>query len=154
MQWRCLKFSELSTTQLYQLIKLRVDVFVVEQNCPYPELDDKDHQDDVYHLLGYQREQLVACARLLPPDISYPQVSIGRIASSQAYRRHGVGKQLLTEALQQCDRLWPQQDIQIGAQVYLINFYQNFGFIRNSDDYLEDNIPHVDMLLTQKTENF
>jgi ElaA protein len=149
MHWLCLKFSELSTTQLYQLLKLRVDVFVVEQNCPYPELDDKDHQDGVYHLLGYQDEQLVACARLLAPGISYPQVSLGRIANAQKYRKHGLGKKLLNTALAQCERLWPQQDIQIGAQLYLISFYENFNFKRHSQDYLEDDIPHLDMLLTK-----
>ncbi len=149
MRWLCLKFCELSTTQLYQLLKLRVDVFVVEQNCPYPELDDKDHQDGVYHLLGYQEEKLVACARLLAPGISYPQVSIGRIATAQKQRKHGLGKQLLNTALEQCELHWPQQDIQIGAQLYLINFYESFRFKRHSQDYLEDDIPHLDMLLTK-----
>jgi ElaA protein len=149
MDWLCLKFSELSTTQLYQLLKLRVDVFVVEQTCPYPELDDKDHQDNVYHLLGYQDQKLVACARLLAPGISYPQLSIGRVATAQAYRQQGLGKQLLSTALHQCEQLWPQQDIQIGAQVYLTAFYENFGFQRHSCDYLEDNIAHLDMRLTK-----
>ena len=149
MHWLCLKFSELSTMQLYQLLKLRVDVFVVEQNCPYPELDDKDHHPDVYHLLGYDYEsdQLAACARLIPPGISFPQVSIGRIATAKAKRQEGLGKQLLNKAIQQCEQHWSKQDIQIGAQVYLINFYQSFGFKRNSEDYLEDGIPHLDMLL-------
>jgi ElaA protein len=147
MHWLCLKFNELSTTQLYQLLKLRVDVFVVEQNCPYPELDDKDHHPDVLHLLAYQEEKLVACARLLAPGISYPQVSIGRIATAKSNRQGGLGKQLLNNALQQCERHWPQQDIQIGAQVYLIKFYQSMGFKRHSQDYLEDGIAHLDMLL-------
>lgn len=149
MHWLCLTFSELSTTQLYQLLKLRVDVFVVEQNCPYPELDNKDHQTDVYHLLGYQDNELVACARLLAPGINYSQVSIGRIATLQTHRKHGIGKQLLNTALQQCEQHWPQQDIQIGAQVYLIRFYETLGFKRHSQDYLEDDIPHLDMLLTK-----
>lgn len=151
MKWLCLKFSELSTIQLYQLLKLRVDVFVVEQNCAYPELDDKDHHSEVYHLLGYQDNHLVACARLLAPGISYPQVSLGRIATSQAHRKQGLGKQLLSTALQQCEVYWPQSDIQIGAQVYLIHFYQSFGFKRHSPDYLEDDIAHLDMLLCQPT---
>ena len=149
MHWLCLKFCELSSMQLYQLLKLRVDVFVVEQNCPYPELDDKDHQTDVYHLLGYQEGELVACARLLAPGISYKQVSLGRIATAKTHRQHGLGKLLLTTALQQCELHWPQQDIQIGAQVYLINFYQRFGFKRHSADYLEDDIKHLDMLLSK-----
>jgi len=147
MHWQLLTFSELSTVQLYQLLKLRVDVFVVEQNCPYPELDDKDHQSGVYHLLGYQEGELVACARLLAPGISYAQVSIGRIATAKTHRQHGLGKTLLTTALQQCEIHWPQQDIQIGAQLYLTNFYQGFGFKRNSADYFEDDIEHLDMLL-------
>ncbi|MDB0034748.1 GNAT family N-acetyltransferase [bacterium] len=147
MNWLCVKFYELSTIQLYQLLKLRVDVFVVEQNCPYSELDDKDHHPDVYHLLGYQDNTLVACARLLAPGMSYPQVSLGRIATAKAHRKHGLGKQLLTSALQECELHWPQQDIQIGAQVYLINFYQSFGFKRHSEDYLEDDIAHLDMVL-------
>ena len=128
MRCICLKFSELTTKQLYQLLKLRADVFVVEQNCPYPELDDKDHQAGVYHLLGYQNDKLIACARLLPAGISYPQVSIGRIAVDKKSRKNGLGKQLLTAALAQCEQLWPAQTIQIGAQVYLIAFYQSFGF--------------------------
>jgi ElaA protein len=149
MRWLCLNFSELSTTQLYQLLKLRVDVFVVEQNCPYPDLDDKDHHTDVYHVLGYQGEQLIACARLLAPDISYPQVSMGRIAIAESYRKQGLGTQLLKTALQQCEQYWPQQSIQIGAQCYLLKFYERMGFKSCSEDYLEDGIPHVDMLLTK-----
>jgi ElaA protein len=149
MRWLCLNFSELSTTQLYQLLKLRVDVFVVEQNCPYPDLDDKDHHADVYHVLGYQGEQLIACARLLAPDISYPQVSIGRVVIAEFYRKQGLGKQLLKKALELCEQHWPQQNIQIGALCYLMKFYESMGLKRCSEDYLEDGIPHVDMLLTK-----
>ena len=149
MRWLCLSFSELSTTQLYQLLKLRVDVFVVEQNCPYPDLDDKDHHADVYHLLGYQEEQLIACARLLAPKISYPQVSMGRVVIAESHRQQGLGTQLLKTALLQCEQHWPQQNIQIGAQSHLLKFYESMGFKRTSQDYLEDGIPHVDMLLTK-----
>ena len=96
MHWVCLKFTELSTIQLYQLLKLRVDVFVVEQNCPYPELDDKDHHSEVHHLLGYQDNQLVACARLYcTPSISYPQVSIGRIATAKTKRQDGLREAII-----------------------------------------------------------
>ena len=150
MQWLCLKFSELSPLQLYQLLQLRVNVFIVEQNCPYPELDDKDHHPETYHLFAYQDEKVVACARLLSPGISYPQASIGRIATATKNRQAGLGKQLLNNALQQCQLHWPQEDIQIGAQAYLINFYQSFGFKRHSPDYLEDGIPHLDMLLQKE----
>lgn len=140
-------FSQLTTMQLYQLIKLRVDVFVVEQNCPYSELDNKDHQQDVYHLLGYQGDKLIACARLLPKGVSYPSVSIGRVAISKSHRGGGFGHQLLQEALSACDLLWPGESIEIGAQEYLSEFYQHHGFIPTSAMYLEDDIPHIDMKL-------
>lgn len=147
IDWQLIPFSQLTTTQLYQLLKLRVDVFVVEQTCPYPELDDKDHQPNVYHLLGYQHGQLVACARLLPKGISYPSVSIGRVATSIDQRKGGLGHQLLKQALNGCQRLWPNESIEIGAQQHLHGFYQQHGFVQTSDMYLEDGIPHIDMKL-------
>lgn len=143
--WQCLSFPQLSTQQLYQLLQLRVDVFVVEQTCPYPELDDKDHQLGVHHLFGYQGEKLVACARLLPPGVSYPSVSIGRVATAETARGHGLGHQLLQQALHHCQQLWPDGTIEIGAQAHLEPFYQQYGFIRTSEPYLEDGIPHIDM---------
>ena len=154
--WTLLPFSSLTTHQLYALLKLRTNVFVVEQNCPYPELDDKDTKQDVYHLLGYQQlddgqsePELVAYARLLPPGVSYPQVSIGRVAVAESARGQKLGHALVDEALKGCEQAWPGQDIQIGAQVYLEAFYKSFGFTRQSEDYLEDGIPHVDMLLSK-----
>ncbi|WDE04569.1 GNAT family N-acetyltransferase [Thalassomonas viridans] len=148
MNWKCLTFAELTTEQLYELLKLRVDVFVVEQTCPYPELDDKDRASGVYHLLGYQGETLIAYARLLPAGISYDNVSFGRVAIAQPARGHGLGQTLMTTILQHCQRLWPNQDIDIGAQEYLLNFYQDFGFKAISEVYLEDDIPHLDMRLS------
>ncbi|MCG9723908.1 GNAT family N-acetyltransferase [Vibrio brasiliensis] len=145
--WQLIPFSQLTTTQLYQLIKLRVDVFVVEQTCPYPELDDKDHQNGVYHLLGYKNDQLVACARLLPKGLSYPSVSIGRVATLESQRGGGLGHQLLQQALAGCESLWPGEKIEIGAQEHLAKFYQQHGFIQTSAMYLEDDIPHIDMVL-------
>ncbi len=84
--WQCIPFCQLTTEQLYDLLKLRVDVFVVEQTCPYPELDNKDRMTGVHHLLGYQDKELVACARLLPMGVSYPSVSIGRVATKASAR--------------------------------------------------------------------
>jgi len=145
--WQLNPFSELTTEQLYQLLKLRVDVFVVEQTCPYPELDDKDHQPGVHHLLGYQGEELVACARLLPKGISYPSVSLGRVATAESHRGDGLGHQLLDQALSSCELLWPGESIEIGAQEHLATFYQRHGFVQTSAMYLEDDIPHIDMKL-------
>ncbi|MGC9422126.1 MULTISPECIES: GNAT family N-acetyltransferase [Vibrio] len=143
--WQWLSFAELNNHQLYELLKLRVDVFVVEQSCPYPELDNKDRITGVKHLLGYRDGQLIACARLLPPGISYPSVSIGRIATHPSVRGDGLGHLLLTQALQQCQALWPEQAIEIGAQQYLAKFYCRYGFVPTSQPYLEDGILHIDM---------
>ena len=145
--WHSIPFSQLSTQQLYQLLRLRVDVFVVEQTCPYPELDGKDTLAGVHHLLGYANEELVACARLLPPGASYDNTSIGRVATKQSARGNGLGQQLITEALMRCETLWPKTTIDIGAQQHLEHFYANHGFKTISEMYLEDDIPHVDMRL-------
>ncbi|WP_217511247.1 GNAT family N-acetyltransferase [Vibrio metschnikovii] len=147
--WQCLPFTGLTTQQLYELLKLRVDVFVVEQACAYPELDDKDMQSDVWHLLGYQDQSLIAYARLLAPGISYPSASIGRVATQQQARGNGLGRKLLDQALVECQHHWPEHDIEIGAQHYLASFYQSYGFQPTSAVYLEDGIPHIDMKLVK-----
>ncbi|MCG3729509.1 GNAT family N-acetyltransferase [Vibrio cincinnatiensis] len=143
--WQCRSFNELTTEQLYELLKLRVDIFVVEQQCPYPELDDKDRIAETWHLMGYDQQQLVACARLLPPGVSYPSASIGRVAIAQNARGKGLAHQLLEQALMHCAQHWPEQAIEIGAQTYLTHFYAQFGFIPTSESYLEDGIAHIDM---------
>ncbi|WP_461538832.1 GNAT family N-acetyltransferase [Spongorhabdus nitratireducens] len=152
LEWFCLPFAQLTTGQLYDLLKLRVDVFVVEQECPYPELDNHDRQADVHHLLGYHEGQLVACARLLPAGVTYPSVSLGRIAIDRTFRGNGSGHLLVAEALEQADRLWPNENIKIGAQSYLTRFYRQFGFVQVSEEYLEDNIPHIDMVLDKSEQ--
>lgn len=147
--WQLIPFSHLTNFQLYQLIKLRIDVFVVEQNCPYPELDNKDLQDNVYHLIGWKDEKIIACARLLPAGISYPSVSIGRVATHKDARGTGLGHELMQMALQSCESLWPGASIEIGAQEHLKAFYQQHKFVQTSEMYLEDGIPHIDMKFTQ-----
>ena len=144
--WKALTFDELSNNQLFELLKLRVDVFVVEQTCPYPELDEKDRHPQTHHLMGIKDTELVACARLLPAGLSYPSVSIGRVATRQSFRGQGAGKLLMQSAISHCESLWPGQSIEIGAQEYLKGFYESFGFEATSDMYLEDDIPHIDMI--------
>jgi len=151
VNWLCKTFAELTTTQLYELLKLRVDIFVVEQTCAYPELDNKDRADGAYHLLGYQNEQLVAYARLLSPGISYKNVSFGRVAIEKSQRGNGTGQKLLSTTLDYCQQLWPNKDIDIGAQEYLVDFYSKYAFRAISETYLEDGIPHLDMRL-EKSE--
>ncbi|MBE3670169.1 GNAT family N-acetyltransferase [Vibrio navarrensis] len=145
IQWHLVPFSQLSTTQLYQLLKLRVDVFVVEQNCPYPELDGNDILHGVHHLLGYKNGELVACTRLLPAGTTYDSVSIGRVATKHSARGGGLGHQLMQQSIMYCQQLWPNEAIEIGAQEHLKPFYQQHGFVVTSEMYLEDGIPHVDM---------
>jgi len=149
ISWQLLTFNKLSSTQLYELIKLRVDVFVVEQTCPYPELDNKDTLAGVQHLLGINNGEIIACARLLPAGTTFANVSIGRVVTKITARGNGLGHQLLAEALQQCETLWPGQTIDIGAQQHLALFYQQHGFKRISEMYLEDDIPHIEMRLNK-----
>ncbi|MGF1712603.1 GNAT family N-acetyltransferase [Vibrio kagoshimensis] len=148
--WQCIPFSQLTTQQLYELLRLRTDVFVVEQTCPYPELDGKDTVNGVHHLLGYKDAKLVACARLLPQGVTFDNVSIGRVTTRLSARGDGLGHQLLTQALLQTERLFPSQTIDIGAQEHLEKYYEQHGFKRISEMYLEDDIPHIDMRLEKK----
>ncbi|TRX57139.1 GNAT family N-acetyltransferase [Thalassomonas sp. M1454] len=149
INWQAKTFKQLTTDELYEALKLRVDVFVVEQTCYYPELDNKDRDSATIHLLGFDQntKQLAAYLRLLAPNISYPDcVSIGRVATAPEYRGKGIGHPLMLKALELCAQTWPNIDIKIGAQEHLEKYYNQHGFVRVSDMYLEDDIPHIDML--------
>lgn len=146
LQWQCAYFQQLDNNTLYEIIKLRVDIFVVEQKCPYPELDEKDRHNETLHLSGYDNEKLIAYARLLPPGLSYPETSIGRFAVDSSSRQQGIGSMLITKCLDETNKAWPEHNIKISAQEYLQEFYEKFGFIKTSDRYLEDDIPHIAML--------
>ncbi len=141
-----LPFQELSLQQLYQIMQLRQEVFVVEQNCPYLDADGKDQVG--YHLMGQDtNSQLMAYTRLLPKGISYEQyVSIGRVVTSPKTRGTGIGKLLMQESLKAIEALFPATDIKISAQCYLIKFYESFGFQTVGESYLEDDIPHIAMI--------
>ncbi len=144
--WQLKSFSELTTEQLYQLLKLRVDVFVVEQQCPYPELDNKDIHPDSRHLLGYENHSLVAYCRLLPPGCSFSEASIGRIVVAETQRQQGLGRTLVERAISSTEQLWPGQGIKVGAQSQLQAFYRSCGFVADSAAYMDDGIEHIDML--------
>lgn len=150
IEWHCKPFSELSNDQLYELIKLRIDIFVVEQTCPYTELDDKDRDDQTHHLMAYEAGELLATARLLPPGLSYSNSSIGRFAVLLERRKQGIGTQLMQQCMTNIAKLWPKTAISISAQQHLKKFYQGFGFKNESGVYHEDGIPHIDMLLDQE----
>lgn len=147
MQWQIMTFTELDTFTLYSLLQLRVDVFVVEQNCPYPELDDKDLHPQTRHVILKKGEKVIAYSRILAPDVSFAGFpGIGRICISQTARRLGLGKILVERTLAETATLWPNTDIHISAQCYLQRFYQDLGFQAASEPYLEDDIPHLKMI--------
>ena len=148
--WQSKSFSNLSLEQLYDILKLRVDVFVVEQTCYYPDLDsDKnklDRHPKTIHLLGYQKDELVAYLRVLPKGESYQgKISIGRVAIAETARGKGLGNELMVEALRLCKLDFPNEGIKISAQQHLKSYYQQHGFEQISEMYLEDGIPHIGM---------
>lgn len=145
MKWICKKFEELNCIELYQIMALRQEVFVVEQDCPYLDADGKDLK--AWHLVGYLEDDLVAYARLLPQGVSYPSDnSIGRILTSQNVRGQGIGKKLVEESLRQLEIIFGTRNNKISAQCYLIEFYQSLGYKIVGEEYLEDGIPHIEMI--------
>ncbi len=149
MPFLCLPFDQLSLSQLYAIMALRQEVFIVEQNCPYLDADGKDM--DAHHLMGIdEKGQLLAYTRLLPKGIAYEKyVSIGRVVTSPKVRRKGLGKQLMEESIKQAGQIYPPADIKISAQCYLIEFYEALGFQCVGESYLEDDIPHIAMIRKQ-----
>ena len=143
--WTYKHFTELTTKELYQILTLRSLVFVVEQNCVYLDLDQKDC--NCWHLCGWEAEELVAYARVLAPGVSYEEASIGRVVTSPNHRKKGYGRALMKEAIQKTRAQFNTTWIKIGAQCYLINFYESFGFRVSSEEYMEDGIPHIEMQL-------
>ena len=142
-------FSELSTLELYELLQLRAEVFVVEQNCPYLDMDDKDQKS--FHVLGYDKGKLVACTRLVPQGVSYElEPSIGRVVTHPSVRKLGYGKLLMEYSMKETKERFNSTIIVIGAQQYLDRFYRELGFIPEGEMYLEDNIPHRTMRYIQK----
>src|SRR4051812_23023732 len=148
MNWILKPFAELTPYELYKILQLRNEVFIVEQNCPYSDMDNKDLKS--WHLMAFEDEKLLAYSRLLAPGISYSESSIGRIVSSRSVRKTGMGKKLLEQSIEQIKFLFKTDTIRIGAQLYLKTFYESFGFIQDSEIYLEDNIPHIIMLRSPK----
>jgi ElaA protein len=137
-------FAELAPIELYAIMRLRNQVFVVEQNCVFQDADNKDQL--AYHVMAWDKNELVAYARLLSPGATFAEKSIGRIASSPAYRGIGAGKLIVKTALDLCTRLFGDGPTRIGAQRYLEKFYGEFGFIKTGGIYLEDGIEHVEMI--------
>ena len=144
LTWQLKHFKELSGTELYNLMRVRQEVFIVEQTCPYLDADGKD----IYcqHLTGYVDGEIAAYARIVPPHVSYNEPSIGRVITTAKYRTGGYGKLLMQKAITETINAYGAVDIRIGAQLYLKNFYESFGFVQQGEVYDEDGIDHIIML--------
>src|SRR5688572_18862148 len=144
MNWTVKNFNSLTPHELYAILQLRAEVFGIEQNCIYQDMDNKDQH--CFHLMGWQNNQLLAYTRLVPPGISYTQPSIGRVVTSPAARRTGLGKTLIEKSIEEIFRLYGKKSIKIGAQLYLKKFYESFDFEQSGEIYDEDGIAHIHML--------
>ncbi len=145
LQWRILPFTELSASELYEVLQLRSEVFVVEQACAFQDMDGADQQS--IHLLGKSTSgQLQAYARCLPPGLKFKEASIGRVLTCEALRGQGAGRVLMQQAIEQVMIHWGPQAIRIGAQSRLQAVYQQLGFELAGKPYIEDGIPHIEML--------
>jgi ElaA protein len=138
-------FDALAPAELYKLLQLRQDVFIIEQHCIYRDLDDKDVF--CHHLFLEKEGEILAYCRLVPPGISYEgSVSIGRVSTARSQRMEGLGLLLMEKAMESAAQLWPGVPVCISAQAYLEKFYFKFGFSTISEPYLEDDIPHIKMI--------
>ena len=148
--FNCLPFQKFSLNELYDVMALRQEVFVVEQNCPYLDADGKD--PDCYHLLGYEANgQLVAYTRLIPPGLVYEHyAAFGRVVTSPIVRGKGFGRLLMDATLEWIQQLYGNHPVKISAQSYLIPFYESYCFSKVGEPYLEDNIPHVAMVKAER----
>jgi ElaA protein len=137
-------FQDLDVYELYELLRLRSEVFVVEQNCAFLDQDNKDQQCS--HVLLYADGKLAAYSRLVPPGLSYQEISIGRVVTSPDFRGTGMGKKVMQIAIQGCEDLFGSADIRIGAQTYALPFYEGLGFVSDGEVYDEDGIAHIEMV--------
>lgn len=137
-------FNELTTEELYQILRLRSEVFVVEQDCVYQDVDNKDQK--ALHIMGIKDGEVVAYTRVFEPGDYFDNVSIGRVVVSQSQRKYGLGKQIMQASLAAIDQRFPDKPTEISAQSYLLKFYTKLGFNAFGEEYLEDGIPHRRML--------
>jgi ElaA protein len=145
IHWQCTTLEELGAAQQYAIFAARSEVFIIEQNCVYLDMDGLDL--DAHHLIGWGEDGSVAAyLRIVGPGIKFDEPSLGRVLTTRDYRGSGAGKTLIAEGIRHLQSLYPHQAIRIGAQAYLEKFYGSFGFQTVSEVYLEDEIPHIDML--------
>ena len=144
LKWKIKPFEALNVNELYDLLKLRSEIFVVEQNCVYLDLDGKDKK--ALHLIGEYDNKIVAYVRLFDAGITFDNASIGRVVVDPNYRDRKWGHDLMREAISAIKSNFNKEKITIGAQLYLKKFYESHGFVQSSEMYLEDDIPHIEMI--------
>jgi len=160
LHWRFARFDDLTPREVHDIFRARIEAFVIEQNCLYQDIDGADPQ--CWHLLGRLEArgarhenarhekltgaELVAYCRVVPPGVKFLEPSIGRVVTTAEVRGTGLGRDLMREAVARTEALWPARAIRIGAQSHLERFYNDFGFVRASEPYLEDGIPHIEMI--------
>ena len=147
--WRLKEFDELTVHEYHDIVQLREDVFIVEQNCAFLDCDGKDPLCS--HLMGWVDSKLAAYTRIVPPGIAFETASIGRVVTARAFRNYGFGRELMLKSIEVAEEMG-YTDLTIGAQYYLLKFYQSFGFKEFGEIYLEDGIKHVHMRLTKSDE--
>lgn len=145
MTRKILLFSELTAQQIYDILQLRSEVFVVEQDCVYQDIDG--HDDKAFHVLFYDKDLLVAYSRILPPGAYFDELSIGRVIVKETHRSQKLGHELMKVSIEFALNKFPKSMIKISAQQYLIKFYESHGFVISGEGYLEDGIPHIGMKL-------
>lgn len=145
INWITKHYNELTVDEFFDILYLRTEVFVVEQDCPYQEVDNKDKES--FHLFGISKDnKVIAVSRILPQGLSYDEISVGRVAVKKDYRGKGIADEMMLKTLSFINKEFGQQPIRISAQEYLLSFYNRHGFSQVGNGYLEDNIPHVEML--------
>lgn len=148
--WKIKTFEEFTIPELYNVLKARINVFVVEQNCPYPDLDDYDQK--AIHIWAEKDGEILANCRIFDKGIKYSETSIGRVLTTEKGRGKNLGKQLIAYALEAIEARFRTSEVRISAQDYLIKFYGEFGFEDTGKKYLEDDIPHTEMIRRKKQE--
>lgn len=143
IEWQWRRYGELAPLEIYAIFAAREAVFVVEQNCPYQDMDGKDL--DAWHLIGWSGQEVAAYLRLLAPGVSFPEPSLGRILTTKIGRGSGLGRELVARGLEKLYELYPTLPTRIGAQAHLHKFYGSLGFVQSSELYDEDGIPHIQM---------
>ncbi|MNI02234.1 putative N-acetyltransferase YjcF [compost metagenome] len=145
IEWVCKHHSDLGKEQLYAILQLRDEVFVVEQKCIYQDIDGQDLEGDTCHLMGWDGDRLVAYLRLLDPELQGGDVVIGRVVTAPLGRGKGLGHIMMEKALVQAEKRWPETPIYLSAQAHLQGYYGQYGFVVAGEEFVEDGIPHIGM---------